>query len=119
MTHSRWDKIYYISRGSLKLANKQFKTVQNDYEMTLNENSGVEEAGNEEMLTKFNFVPIYELGAYVNQRELIGKRRFLICIIKLFLFCMQCSSMIIRHFNFCYHIFFQMLLALSKVFLLR
>ncbi|KAL0721465.1 hypothetical protein Bca4012_036064 [Brassica carinata] len=28
-------KVYYISMGSLKLANKQFKTVQNDYEMTL------------------------------------------------------------------------------------
>lgn len=73
-------KVYYISRGSLKLANKQFKTVQNDYEMTLNENSEVEEARNEEMFvpkTKFNFVPIDELGAYVNQKELIGKRCFL------------------------------------------
>ncbi|CAA7030879.1 unnamed protein product [Microthlaspi erraticum] len=67
-------KVYYISRGSLKLANKQFKTVQNDYEMTLNENSEVEEAGSEEMFipeTKFNFVPIEELGMYVNQKELI------------------------------------------------
>ncbi|ESQ40742.1 hypothetical protein EUTSA_v10013014mg [Eutrema salsugineum] len=67
-------KVYYISRGSLKLANKQFKTVQNDYEMTLNENSEVEEARSEEMFipeTKFNFVPIDELGAYVNQKELI------------------------------------------------
>ncbi|CDY23091.1 BnaC07g30960D [Brassica napus] len=67
-------KVYYISRGSLKLANKQFKTVQNDYEMTLNENSEVEEASDEEMFvpeTKFNFVPIEELGMYVNQKELI------------------------------------------------
>jgi replication factor A1 len=67
-------KVYYISRGSLKLANKQFKTVQNDYEMTLNENSEVEEASSEEMFipeTKFNFVPIEELGLYVNQKELI------------------------------------------------
>ncbi|CAN6854365.1 unnamed protein product [Brassica oleracea] len=67
-------KVYYISRGSLKLANKQFKTVQNDYEMTLNENSEVEEASNEETFvpeTKFNFVPIEELGMYVNQKELI------------------------------------------------
>ncbi|XP_010423144.1 PREDICTED: replication protein A 70 kDa DNA-binding subunit B [Camelina sativa] len=67
-------KVYYISRGSLKLANKQFKTVQNDYEMTLNENSEVEEASNEEMFTpeiKFNFVPIDELGTYVNQKDLI------------------------------------------------
>ncbi|CAN6862637.1 hypothetical protein Bca4012_041297 [Brassica carinata] len=67
-------KVYYISRGSLKLANKQFKTVQNDYEMTLNENSEVEEASNEETFvpeTKFNFVPIEELGMYLNQKELI------------------------------------------------
>ncbi|XP_010452776.1 PREDICTED: replication protein A 70 kDa DNA-binding subunit B-like [Camelina sativa] len=67
-------KVYYISRGSLKLANKQFKTVQNDYEMTLNENSEVEEASNEEMFTpeiKFNFVPIDELSTYVNQKDLI------------------------------------------------
>lgn len=74
-------KVYYISRGSLKLANKQFKTVQNDYEMTLNENSEVEEASSEEMFipeTKFNFVPIEELGLYVNQKELIGKSRFFI-----------------------------------------
>lgn len=31
-------KVYYISRGTLRVANKQFKTVQNDYEMNLNEN---------------------------------------------------------------------------------
>ncbi|GMP33288.1 LOW QUALITY PROTEIN: hypothetical protein CsSME_00006680 [Camellia sinensis var. sinensis] len=27
-------KVYYISKGTLKVASKQFKTVQNDYEMT-------------------------------------------------------------------------------------
>jgi replication factor A1 len=73
-------KVYYISKGSLKLANKQFKTVKNDYEMTLNENSVVEEAGNEEIFvpeTKFNFVQIDELGPYVNARELVGKNPLL------------------------------------------
>ncbi|XP_016467709.1 replication protein A 70 kDa DNA-binding subunit B-like [Nicotiana tabacum] len=67
-------KVYYISKGTLRVANKQFKTVQNDYEMTLNENSQVEEASNEEAFipdTKFNFVPIDELGPYVNGRELV------------------------------------------------
>ncbi|KAL2243020.1 replication protein A 70 kDa DNA-binding subunit B [Sesamum indicum] len=67
-------KVYYISKGTLKVANKQFKTVQNDYEMTLNENSEVEEARNEATFipeTKFNFVPIDELGPYVNGRELV------------------------------------------------
>lgn len=69
-------KVYYISKGTLKVANKQFKTVQNDYEMTLNENSQVEEAINEAAFipeTKFSFTPIDELGPYVNGRELVGK----------------------------------------------
>jgi replication factor A1 len=69
-------KVYYISKGTLKLANKQFKTVKNDYEMTLNENSEVEEASNEETFvpeTKFSFVPIDQLGPYVNEKELVGK----------------------------------------------
>lgn len=69
-------KVYYISRGTLRVANKQFKTVQNDYEMNLNENSEVEEAVTETAFipqTKFNFVPIDELGRYVNGTELVGK----------------------------------------------
>ncbi|KAH7851810.1 hypothetical protein Vadar_016752 [Vaccinium darrowii] len=67
-------KVYYISKGTLKVANKQFKTVQNDYEMTLNEYSEVEEASNEVTFipeTKFNFVPIDELGPYVNSKEIV------------------------------------------------
>lgn len=68
-------KVYYISKGTLKVANKQYKTVQNDYEMTLNEYSQVEEAVNEVAFipeTKFSFVPIDQLGPYVNQKELVG-----------------------------------------------
>ncbi|XP_010258039.1 PREDICTED: replication protein A 70 kDa DNA-binding subunit B-like [Nelumbo nucifera] len=67
-------KVYYISRGTLKVANKQFKTVENDYEMTLNENSEVEEAAGEKAFvpeTKFNFVPIDQLGPYVNGKEFV------------------------------------------------
>lgn len=67
-------KVYYISKGTLRVANKQFKTVQNDYEMTLNENSMVEEAGDEGVFipeTKFSFVPIDQLGPYVNGRDLV------------------------------------------------
>ncbi|KAL1373199.1 replication protein A 70 kDa DNA-binding subunit B [Arachis hypogaea] len=67
-------KVYYVSKGTLKVANKQFKTVQNDYEMTLNENSEVEEAANEASFvpeTKFSFVPIDQLGPYVNKSELV------------------------------------------------
>ncbi|KAL1334230.1 replication protein A 70 kDa DNA-binding subunit B isoform X2 [Arachis ipaensis] len=71
---ARMGKVYYISKGTLKVANKQFKTVQNDYEMTLNENSEVEEAANEASFvpeTKFSFVPIDQLGPYVNKSELV------------------------------------------------
>ncbi|XP_077222798.1 replication protein A 70 kDa DNA-binding subunit B-like [Tasmannia lanceolata] len=67
-------KVYYISRGTLKVANKQFKTVQNDYEMTLNESSEVEEVIGEGAFvpeTKFNFVPIDQLVSYVNGKELV------------------------------------------------
>ncbi|PSR89117.1 Replication protein A DNA-binding subunit D like [Actinidia chinensis var. chinensis] len=67
-------KVYYISKGTLKVANKQFMTVHNDYEMTLNENSEVEEASNEAAFipeTKFNFVPIDQLCPYVNSKELV------------------------------------------------
>ncbi|XP_057519872.1 replication protein A 70 kDa DNA-binding subunit B [Amaranthus tricolor] len=67
-------KVFYISKGFLKVANKQYKTVQNDYEMTLNENSVVEEASDEGVFipeTKFNFVPIDQLGLYVNGKEFV------------------------------------------------
>ncbi|KAI4335903.1 hypothetical protein L6164_014499 [Bauhinia variegata] len=67
-------KVYYISKGTLKVANKQFKTVQNDYEMTLNENSEVEEATNEASFvpeTKFKFVQIDQLGPHVNRNDLV------------------------------------------------
>ncbi|KAK3037962.1 hypothetical protein RJ639_030667 [Escallonia herrerae] len=67
-------KVYYIAKGNLKVANKQFMTLQNDYEMTLNENSEVEEASNEATFipeTKFNFIPIDRLGPYVNQKDLV------------------------------------------------
>ncbi|KAI3957751.1 hypothetical protein MKX01_007582 [Papaver californicum] len=67
-------KVYYISKGTLKVANKQFKTVQNDYEMTLNENSEVEEVsevGSPIPKAVYNFVKIDDLGTYVNGRELV------------------------------------------------
>ncbi|KAM4589931.1 replication protein A 70 kDa DNA-binding subunit [Fundulus diaphanus] len=34
-------KVYYISKGSLKIANKQYTSVKNDYEMTLNGESSI------------------------------------------------------------------------------
>ncbi|XP_047141686.1 replication protein A 70 kDa DNA-binding subunit isoform X1 [Hydra vulgaris] len=35
-------KVYYITKGSLKTANKQYSSLKNDYEMTLNNDSLVE-----------------------------------------------------------------------------
>ncbi|XP_074571951.1 replication protein A 70 kDa DNA-binding subunit B-like isoform X2 [Curcuma longa] len=66
-------KVYFISKGYLRVANRQFTTVKNDYEMNLNENSIVEEAEGEVFVpeTKYNFVKIDQLGSYVNGRELI------------------------------------------------
>ncbi|CAN6313601.1 unnamed protein product [Urochloa humidicola] len=66
-------KVYYVSKGSLRIANKQFKTVKNDYEMTLNENAVVEEAEGETFIpqVQYNFVKIDQLGSYVNGRELV------------------------------------------------
>ncbi|KAG8074040.1 hypothetical protein GUJ93_ZPchr0006g41366 [Zizania palustris] len=68
-------KVYYISKGSLRIANKQFKTVQNDYEMTLNDNAVVEEAEGEAFIPQiqYTFAKIDQLGPYVNGRELVGK----------------------------------------------
>ncbi|XP_041850558.1 replication protein A 70 kDa DNA-binding subunit isoform X2 [Melanotaenia boesemani] len=34
-------KVYYISKGSLKIANKQYSSLKNDYEMTLNGESTI------------------------------------------------------------------------------
>lgn len=34
-------QVYYISKASLKIANKQYTSVKNDYEMTLNGESTI------------------------------------------------------------------------------
>lgn len=72
-------KVYYVSKGSLRIANKQFKTVQNDYEMSLNENAIVEEAEGETFIpqVQYNFVKIDHLGTYVGGRELVGTSELL------------------------------------------
>lgn len=35
-------QVYYVSRGRIKVANKQFNTTNNNYELSLNEDSEVE-----------------------------------------------------------------------------
>lgn len=34
-------QVYYISKGTLKIANKQFSSLKNDYEMTLNGDTSI------------------------------------------------------------------------------
>lgn len=71
-------QLYLISKGSLKMANKQYATVKNDYEMNLDTKAVVEEveedetAGSKIPLIKYNFVSIADLPLFVNGRKLIG-----------------------------------------------
>ncbi|VEL24934.1 unnamed protein product [Protopolystoma xenopodis] len=38
---NRVNKVYYVTRGTLKTANKQFNTTNNEYEITLNADSQI------------------------------------------------------------------------------
>ncbi|KAJ9547731.1 hypothetical protein OSB04_020274 [Centaurea solstitialis] len=67
-------KVYYITKGTVKLANKQFTAIDNDYEMILSQYSQVDEVINESMVVpekKFNFVPFDQLQPYVNNKTLV------------------------------------------------
>ncbi|XP_077448560.1 replication protein A 70 kDa DNA-binding subunit-like isoform X2 [Stigmatopora argus] len=56
------NEVYLISKASLKLANKQFATINNDYEITLCGNSCVLACrGRDVPSTRYRFVPISEL----------------------------------------------------------
>ncbi|XP_031833471.1 replication protein A 70 [Nomia melanderi] len=57
-------KVYYISRATLKTANKQFNNLKNDYEMTLIGDSEIipcYDAGNEIPSLRFDFMPISQV----------------------------------------------------------
>nr|XP_015223269.1 PREDICTED: replication protein A 70 kDa DNA-binding subunit [Lepisosteus oculatus] len=56
-------KVYYISKGSLKIANKQYTSLKNDYEMTLNNETAIIpcEDAEDVPLMQFEFIPIAEL----------------------------------------------------------
>ncbi|VDD74949.1 unnamed protein product [Mesocestoides corti] len=62
------NKVYYISKATLKPANKQFNTTNNDYEMTLNSDTQIVPCDDGEEVsvpsTSFNFVPIGKLDSY-------------------------------------------------------
>lgn len=56
-------KIYYFSKATLKIANKQFTSVKNDYEMTFNKETSVIPCDDAPDLpsVQFEFLPIGEL----------------------------------------------------------
>nr|XP_012139145.1 PREDICTED: replication protein A 70 kDa DNA-binding subunit isoform X2 [Megachile rotundata] len=57
-------KVYYISRATLKTANKQFNHLKNDYEMTLTGDTEIipcHDGGNEIPTLQFNFQPISDV----------------------------------------------------------
>uniref|UniRef100_A0A452RP71 Replication protein A subunit n=1 Tax=Ursus americanus TaxID=9643 RepID=A0A452RP71_URSAM len=57
------NKVYYISKGILKIANKQFTAVKNDYEMTFNNETSVMpcEDGHHLPTVQFDFTGIGDL----------------------------------------------------------
>ncbi|CAK9301248.1 unnamed protein product [Gordionus sp. m RMFG-2023] len=57
-------KVYYISRATLKAANKSFSSIKNDYEITLNSDSSVTPCYDEIddiPNIQYNFIPINEI----------------------------------------------------------
>jgi replication factor A1 len=70
--------VYYISRGQLKTANKQYNTTNNEYEMTLGRDTVVErcddEADDIPSIT-FNFVPINEMEKH-QPNSIVGELNF-------------------------------------------
>ncbi|KAK2492948.1 hypothetical protein MC885_014553 [Smutsia gigantea] len=57
------NKVYYFSKGTLKIANKQFTAVKNDYEMTFNNETSVMpcEDGHHLPTVQFDFTGISDL----------------------------------------------------------
>lgn len=57
------NKVYYFSKGTLKIANKQFSAVKNDYEMTFNNETSVLpcEDGHHLPTVQFDFTGIGDL----------------------------------------------------------
>lgn len=59
------DSVYYISRCQLKVANKQFTTIKNDYEMTFTNDTVVQECKDTASMPEvtYNFVQISQISA--------------------------------------------------------
>ena len=68
-------KAYYVSNAMLKPANRTYNSTNNDYEMTINERSKVEEAGEEVSPSTFkvsyDFIKIPDLSVFVGRKRLV------------------------------------------------
>lgn len=74
--------MYYFSKGTLKIANKQFSTLKNDYEMTLNGESSIipcDDSHDVPML-QCDFVPIADLDAR-DKDAIVGERAVHVMVI--------------------------------------
>lgn len=67
-------QVYYFSKGTLKIANKQFTAVKNDYEMTFNNETSVMpcEDGRNLPTVQFGFTKIDDLESKPKD-SLVGK----------------------------------------------
>lgn len=68
--------MYYISNASLKVANKQYTTLKNEYEMTLHAQSSIVPCDDSQDIPTVlcDFVPIAELDNR-DKEAIVGKKR--------------------------------------------
>ena len=74
-------KVYYISKGTVKPANKEFSTIKNEYEIIINECSLVEwmdDANSSIPDIVYNFVKIDQLQKNIARKEVVGNASILL-----------------------------------------
>lgn len=74
LLHSQVDKVYFISKAQLKPANKQYSNLPNDYEMTLNNDTIIQECTEQSGIpaVKYDFLPISQISDKENN-AIVGK----------------------------------------------
>lgn len=75
-------QVYYISKATLKVANKQYTSLKNDYEMTLHTHSSIVPCNDSTVIPAVHcdFVPIAELENR-DKDAIIGKKKRSLLII--------------------------------------
>ena len=70
-------KVYYISNGKVKPANRKYSSVNNQYEMHFNERSEIEAVDLDSVATKLNFKVSYDFVKIKNLASFVGRKRML------------------------------------------